>query len=104
MNDLYIVALVTGLVGSLHFIGMCGPIAIALPPPHVAQTCLLPSCVCHFLVLWTIPSLFLCCLVLPSPISMAPPPPPCSAQTHLLSSFIYPFLISNGQSPQSSHI
>ena len=31
MYDLYIVALITGLVGSLHCIGMCGPIAIALP-------------------------------------------------------------------------
>jgi len=31
MNDLYIVALMTGLVGSLHCIGMCGPIAVALP-------------------------------------------------------------------------
>ena len=31
MNELYIVALMTGLVGSLHCIGMCGPIAIALP-------------------------------------------------------------------------
>ena len=31
MGELYIVALVTGLVGSLHCIGMCGPIAIALP-------------------------------------------------------------------------
>ena len=31
MTDLYIVALITGLVGSLHCIGMCGPIAIALP-------------------------------------------------------------------------
>lgn len=31
MNDLYIAALMTGLVGSLHCIGMCGPIAVALP-------------------------------------------------------------------------
>lgn len=31
MNELYIIALMTGLVGSLHCIGMCGPIAIALP-------------------------------------------------------------------------
>lgn len=31
MTELYIVALMTGLVGSLHCIGMCGPIAIALP-------------------------------------------------------------------------
>ncbi len=31
MYELYIFALVTGLVGSLHCIGMCGPIAIALP-------------------------------------------------------------------------
>ena len=31
MNELYFVALMTGLVGSLHCIGMCGPIAIALP-------------------------------------------------------------------------
>ena len=31
MNELYIAALVTGLVGSLHCIGMCGPIAVALP-------------------------------------------------------------------------
>jgi uncharacterized protein len=31
MNEIYIVALMTGLVGSLHCIGMCGPIAIALP-------------------------------------------------------------------------
>lgn len=31
MNELYIFALMTGLVGSLHCIGMCGPIAIALP-------------------------------------------------------------------------
>jgi uncharacterized protein len=31
MTELYIMALMTGLVGSLHCIGMCGPIAIALP-------------------------------------------------------------------------
>jgi len=31
MYELYIFALITGLVGSLHCIGMCGPIAIALP-------------------------------------------------------------------------
>lgn len=31
MSELYFVALITGLVGSLHCIGMCGPIAIALP-------------------------------------------------------------------------
>ena len=31
MFDLYIIALMTGLVGSLHCIGMCGPIAVALP-------------------------------------------------------------------------
>ncbi|MCF6171147.1 MAG: sulfite exporter TauE/SafE family protein [Bacteroidales bacterium] len=31
MSNLYFVALLTGLVGSLHCIGMCGPIAIALP-------------------------------------------------------------------------
>jgi sulfite exporter TauE/SafE len=31
MQELYIAALLTGLVGSLHCIGMCGPIAIALP-------------------------------------------------------------------------
>lgn len=31
MTDLYIFALMTGLVGSLHCIGMCGPIAMALP-------------------------------------------------------------------------
>lgn len=31
MNELYIMALMTGIVGSLHCIGMCGPIAIALP-------------------------------------------------------------------------
>jgi sulfite exporter TauE/SafE len=31
MIDMYIVALMTGLVGSLHCIGMCGPIAVALP-------------------------------------------------------------------------
>ena len=31
MYELYIFALMTGLVGSLHCIGMCGPIAIALP-------------------------------------------------------------------------
>lgn len=31
MNELYFVALMTGLVTSLHCIGMCGPIAIALP-------------------------------------------------------------------------
>lgn len=31
MNEFFIVALMTGLVGSLHCIGMCGPIAIALP-------------------------------------------------------------------------
>jgi len=31
MIDLYIAALMTGLVGSLHCIGMCGPIAVALP-------------------------------------------------------------------------
>jgi len=30
-SELYIIALMTGLVGSLHCIGMCGPIAIALP-------------------------------------------------------------------------
>lgn len=31
MNEFYILALTTGLIGSLHCIGMCGPIAIALP-------------------------------------------------------------------------
>jgi uncharacterized protein len=31
MNELYLAALATGLVGSLHCIGMCGPIAVALP-------------------------------------------------------------------------
>ncbi len=31
MYELYIFALITGLIGSLHCIGMCGPIAIALP-------------------------------------------------------------------------
>ncbi len=31
MTDLYIFALMTGLIGSLHCIGMCGPIAVALP-------------------------------------------------------------------------
>lgn len=31
MEELYVMALVTGLVGSLHCIGMCGPIAVALP-------------------------------------------------------------------------
>ncbi|NQU35780.1 MAG: sulfite exporter TauE/SafE family protein [Bacteroidetes bacterium] len=31
MYELYIFALMTGIVGSLHCIGMCGPIAIALP-------------------------------------------------------------------------
>ncbi len=31
INELYFIALMTGLVGSLHCIGMCGPIAIALP-------------------------------------------------------------------------
>ncbi len=31
MSELYTMALMTGLVGSLHCIGMCGPIAIALP-------------------------------------------------------------------------
>lgn len=31
MNDLYIAAFMTGLIGSLHCIGMCGPIAVALP-------------------------------------------------------------------------
>lgn len=31
MNEMYIMALMTGLVGSLHCIGMCGPIAVALP-------------------------------------------------------------------------
>lgn len=31
MDELYIFALMTGIVGSLHCIGMCGPIAIALP-------------------------------------------------------------------------
>lgn len=31
MNEIYLVALMTGLVGSLHCIGMCGPIAVALP-------------------------------------------------------------------------
>ena len=31
MYELYIFALMTGLIGSLHCIGMCGPIAIALP-------------------------------------------------------------------------
>ncbi len=30
-NELYLIALITGLVGSLHCIGMCGPIAIGLP-------------------------------------------------------------------------
>lgn len=31
MNEIFVVALMTGLVGSLHCIGMCGPIAVALP-------------------------------------------------------------------------
>jgi len=31
MNEIFIVALMTGLVGSIHCIGMCGPIAVALP-------------------------------------------------------------------------
>ena len=31
INELYIMALMTGLVGSMHCIGMCGPIAVALP-------------------------------------------------------------------------
>ena len=31
MDSFYYVALVTGLVTSLHCIGMCGPIAVALP-------------------------------------------------------------------------
>lgn len=31
MNEFYLIALTTGLIGSLHCIGMCGPIAIALP-------------------------------------------------------------------------
>lgn len=31
MSEIYIVALMTGIIGSLHCIGMCGPIAIALP-------------------------------------------------------------------------
>ena len=31
MTDLYIAAFMTGLIGSLHCIGMCGPIAVALP-------------------------------------------------------------------------
>jgi len=31
MNEIFIVAFMTGLVGSLHCIGMCGPIAVALP-------------------------------------------------------------------------
>lgn len=31
MNELFVVALMTGLIGSLHCIGMCGPIAITLP-------------------------------------------------------------------------
>ena len=31
MEELYLMALLTGLVGSLHCIGMCGPIAVALP-------------------------------------------------------------------------
>ncbi len=31
MAELYSLALLTGLLGSLHCIGMCGPIAIALP-------------------------------------------------------------------------
>ncbi len=31
MYELYLFGLLTGLVGSLHCIGMCGPIAIALP-------------------------------------------------------------------------
>ncbi|MDP2724286.1 MAG: sulfite exporter TauE/SafE family protein [Bacteroidales bacterium] len=31
MEQMYIMALLTGLVGSLHCIGMCGPIAVALP-------------------------------------------------------------------------
>lgn len=32
--ELYTIALMTGLIGSLHCIGMCGPIAIALPLGH----------------------------------------------------------------------
>jgi hypothetical protein len=31
MIELYFMALMTGVVGSLHCIGMCGPIAVALP-------------------------------------------------------------------------
>lgn len=31
MKEFYFVALMTGLIGSLHCIGMCGPIAVALP-------------------------------------------------------------------------
>ena len=31
MTEFYVFALMTGLIGSLHCIGMCGPIAIALP-------------------------------------------------------------------------
>lgn len=31
MTPLYSIALLTGLVGSLHCVGMCGPIALALP-------------------------------------------------------------------------
>ncbi len=31
MNSLYFIAFMTGLVSSLHCVGMCGPIALALP-------------------------------------------------------------------------
>lgn len=31
MNELYLLALTTGIIGSIHCIGMCGPIAVALP-------------------------------------------------------------------------
>lgn len=35
MKELYIAALSMGLIGSFHCIGMCGPIAIAIPSKHL---------------------------------------------------------------------
>lgn len=36
--DLYLTAFVTGLIGSFHCIGMCGPIALALPDAGIGIT------------------------------------------------------------------
>lgn len=37
MNYLYLIALTTGLVSSLHCVGMCGPLALALPVGRLSR-------------------------------------------------------------------